>query len=87
MLSRTRPALPKAPRRRQPDDVRYTAGQLGHEDPRFTLKTYTQAAKRREPMSGPHLKAYDQAIEWTQMGTSVVPDAVSVPVEATKNPA
>jgi integrase len=68
------------------DDVRYTAGQLGHEDPRFTLKTYTQATKRRERMSGPHLKAYDQAIEWAQMGTSVVPDPVPVPVEATKNP-
>jgi integrase len=68
------------------DDVRYTAGQLGHEDPRFTLKTYTQATKRRERMSGPHLKAYDQAIEWAQMGTNVVPDPVPVPVEATKNP-
>jgi integrase len=68
------------------DDVRDTAGQLGHEDPRFTLKTYTQATKRRERMSGPHLKAYDQAIEWAQMGTSAVPVPASVPVEATKNP-
>jgi integrase len=68
------------------DDVRHTAGQLGHEDPRFTLKTYTQATKRRERMSGPHLKAYDQAIEWAQTGTSIIPDAVPVPVEATKNP-
>lgn len=68
------------------DDVRYTAGQLGHEDPRFTLKTYTQATKRRERMSGPHLKAYDRALEWAQMGTNDVLDAEAVPVEATKNP-
>jgi integrase len=27
------------------DDVRYTADQLGHEDPRFTMRCYTQAAK------------------------------------------
>lgn len=68
------------------DDVRYTAGQLGHGDPRFTLKTYTQATKRRERMSGPHLKAYDQAIEWAQMGTNADPNAEPIPTEATKNP-
>ena len=70
------------------DDVRYTADQLGHEDPRFTLKVYAQATKRRDRLSGPHLKAYDRAIEWAQMGTS---DALAVPAristaEATKSP-
>jgi hypothetical protein len=29
------------------DDVRYTADQLGHEDPRFTLAVYAKATKRR----------------------------------------
>jgi integrase len=52
------------------DDVRYTAAQLGHEDPRFTLRVYAQATKRRKRLSGPHLRAYDRAIEWPQMGTN-----------------
>jgi integrase len=68
------------------DDVRYTADQLGHEDPRFTLKVYAQATKRRDRLSGAHLKAYDQALEWARMGTS---DDFSVPTfetEATKSP-
>jgi hypothetical protein len=38
-------------------------------------------------MAGPHLKAYDQAIEWAQMGTNAVPEAEPIPTEATKNPA
>jgi integrase len=45
------------------DDVRYTADQLGHQDPRFTLKVYAQATKRRDRLSVPHLKAYDRALE------------------------
>ena len=52
------------------DDVSYVADQLGHEDPRFTLRVYAQASKRRERLTGPHLKAYDAALEWAQMGTS-----------------
>jgi integrase len=69
------------------DDVRYAADQLGHEDPRFTLRVYAQATKRRDRLSGPHLRAYDSALEWARMGTS---DAMTLPtfdVEATKNPA
>jgi hypothetical protein len=30
--------------------------QIGHEDARFTLRVYTQATKRRERLSGPHLR-------------------------------
>lgn len=61
------------------DDVRYTADQLGHEDPRFTLKVYAQATKRRERLSGPHLRAYDRALEWARMGTTVpMPDVEKV---------
>jgi len=69
------------------DDVRYTADQLGHEDPRFTLRVYTQATKRRDRLSGPHLKAFDRALEWAQMGAS---EPLTVPAfgrKATKNPA
>lgn len=68
------------------DDVRYTADQLGHEDPRFTLRVYAKATKRRDRLSGPHLKAYDRALEWAQMGTS---DDLAVPAfdtQATKSP-
>lgn len=68
------------------DDVRYTADQLGHEDPRFTLRVYAQATKRRDRLSGPHLKAYDAALEWAQMGTSgdFLPEPLQM--EATKTP-
>jgi integrase len=59
------------------DDVRYTADQLGHEDPRFTLRVYARATKRRDRLSGAHLKAYDRALDWARMGTS---DALTVPV-------
>jgi hypothetical protein len=31
------------------------------EDPRFTLKVCAQATKRRERLSGPHLRAHDRA--------------------------
>lgn len=69
------------------DDVRYVADQLGHEDVRFSLNVYAQATKRRERLSGPHLRAYDAALDWAQMGTS---EPVTMPAfaeEATKNPA
>jgi integrase len=42
------------------DDVAYTSAQIGHTDPRFTLRCYTQATRRRERLSGPHRKAYDR---------------------------
>jgi integrase len=61
------------------DDVAYTSAQIGHEDARFTLRVYTGATKRRERLSGPHLKAYDAALEWARMGTSA---AATVPAEA-----
>lgn len=68
------------------DDVRYTADQLGHEDPRFTLRVYAQATKRRDRLSRTHRKAYDAALEWAQMGTG---EPLTVPAfrkQATKNP-
>ena len=51
------------------DDVRYSSSQIGHTDVRFTLTVYAQATRRRERLSGPHLKAYDRAIEWAQMAS------------------
>jgi hypothetical protein len=35
----------------------------------------------------PHLKAYDRAIEWAQMGTNDALERVPATAEATKNPA
>jgi integrase len=67
-------------------DVAYTLAQIGHTDPRFTLKCYTQATKRRERLSGPHLRAYDRALEWARMGTIAVEEPVAIPTEATKSP-
>jgi integrase len=49
------------------DDVRYTADQIGHEDPRFTLRVYAQATKRRDRLTGPHLTAYDAALAWAAL--------------------
>lgn len=61
------------------DDVAYTSAQIGHADARFTLRVYVQATSRRDRLSGAHLRAFDRAIEWAQMGTNaehalVVPD-------------
>ena len=53
------------------DDVRYTADQLGHEDPRFTLRVYARATKRRDRLSPPHRQTFDEALEWARMGTGV----------------
>lgn len=58
------------------DDARYTADQLGHTDPKFTFRVYTQASKRRERLAPAQRKAFDAAVEWAQMGTS---DALTVP--------
>jgi hypothetical protein len=65
---------------------RYTADQLGHEDPRFTLRVYAQATKRRDPLAKPQLEAFDAAIEWAQMGTSEPLAVPSVSPEATESP-
>jgi integrase len=69
------------------DDLRYSSTQIGHTDVRFTLNVYAQATKRREQLSGPHRKAYDQALGWAQMGTNSPDEPLLVPEEATKNPA
>jgi hypothetical protein len=58
------------------DDVRYTADQFGHEDPRFTLRAYAQASKRRDRLSKIHRDAFDAAVDWARMGTS---DPMPVP--------
>jgi len=64
------------------DDVRYAADQLGPEDPRFTLRVYAQAVKRRDRMAKTHRAAFDAAIEWAAMGSNVDLQLVEDQVEA-----
>jgi hypothetical protein len=52
------------------DDPAYVSEQLGHTDPRFTLTTYTHAAKRRQRLTGTHREQFNLALEWARMGTS-----------------
>jgi integrase len=54
------------------DDPVYIAEQLGHRDARFTFRVYQRAAKRRERLTGAHLGAFDQALEWAALGTQSV---------------
>jgi hypothetical protein len=42
---------------------------MGHADPSFTFRVYARAVKRRERLSGAYLEAFDQALEWAQMGS------------------
>ncbi len=51
------------------DDPVYIAEQLGHRDARFTFRVYQRAAKRRERLTGAHLEAFDQALEWAATGS------------------
>jgi integrase len=72
------------------EDVAYVAAQLGHRDPRFTLRCYTAAVNRRDRLSKPHQKQYDAAIEWAATGSKeplTVPALQTQATAATKNPA
>jgi hypothetical protein len=57
-----------------------------HEDPRFTLRVYAQATKRRDRLSRPHLRAYDEALEWASMGANEPLAVPSVPAKDNKKP-
>ncbi len=46
----------------------YIAEQLGHEDPGFTFRVYQRAVKRRDRLTGVYLAAFDEALEWAEMG-------------------
>jgi integrase len=62
------------------DDIRYVSAQIGHGDPRFTLKVHAQATKRRDRLSETHRRAYDRAIEWARVGAN--PESEHVPATA-----
>ena len=69
------------------DDLPYVAAQGGWKDVRTLMKVYAKATKRRERLSGAHLRAYDLAIEWALMGTNDEREHVLATAEATENPA
>ena len=48
------------------DDPAFTAEQLGHEDPTFTMRVYVGATKRRQRLSGTELEQFETAVEWAQ---------------------
>jgi integrase len=48
------------------DDVAYTAEQLGHTDPAFSLRVYTHAVKRRQRLAGAELQQFSRANEWAE---------------------
>lgn len=50
------------------DDPVYIAEQMGHTDPKLTLRVYRRAVKRRERLSGAHLEASAKALQWAAMG-------------------
>jgi len=68
------------------DDIRYTADQIGHEDPRFTLRAYTQATKRRDRLTKPQRDAFDRAIEWVAMSSTGDLETEALREEATRSP-
>lgn len=69
------------------DDPAYTAAMLGHEDPTFTLRTYTHAVKRRERLHGAEREQFERALDWALMGTNGAFAAEVLSAAETKNPA
>lgn len=50
------------------DDPVWVAQQLGHTDPRFSIKVYARSVKRRERLSGGTQRAFDEALSWAELG-------------------
>lgn len=63
------------------DDLAYTTEQIGHTDPRFTMRVYTHATKRRARMAPAERAAYDAAVEWARMGTIEDEALAALPAE------
>ena len=50
------------------DDPVYIAEQLGHTDMNLTFRIYQRPVKRRAKLSGAHLREFDRALEWAEIG-------------------
>ena len=57
------------------DDPVYVANQLGHTEPRFSMKVYASAVRRRSRLTGVALREFDAALEWAALGSGE-PDSV-----------
>jgi hypothetical protein len=60
--------------------------QIGHTDPRFTLRCYTQATGRRERMAPNPTASLRRGSPMGTMGTNEDPAVPTCDIEATKNP-
>lgn len=69
------------------DDPAYTAEQLGHEDPTFTLRVYTGAAKRRKRLVGAEAAEFDRALTWAQWARMGTNELIEVPSAQAAEPA
>ena len=61
------------------DDPVYVANQLGHTEPRFSMKVYASAVRRRERLIGMALREFDAALEWAAMGSGELDSVDSEP--------
>ncbi len=50
------------------DDPVWVAQQLGHADPRFSIRVYARSVKRRERLTGETLQAFEKALSWAELG-------------------
>jgi integrase len=66
------------------DDPVYIAEQMGHTDISLTYRVYQRAVKRRERLTGAHLRAFDRALEWARMGRNGQNQRIGAPGESPK---
>lgn len=64
------------------DDPVYIAEQMGHADISLTYRVYQRAVKRRERLTGEHLRAFDRAMEWARMGRNGQNQGIGAPGES-----
>ena len=68
------------------DDPAYTAEQIGHEDPTFTIRVYSAAVKRRQRLTGTERAEFERALEWAQWAQAGTNDAPTLsPVALVEN--
>jgi integrase len=61
------------------DDPVYVAEQGGWADPIFPMKVYARAVRRRDRLSGEHLRAFDAALDWAAMGSGETDQSPEAP--------
>ncbi len=63
------------------EDPSYVMAQLGHADPKFTLRVYTHLMSRRDGERD-RLKALVEGADWAAMGSETVSEQEKAPVDA-----